>query len=240
MPAPGPPLPPPPLLLGPPPELEAPTPPPIAPTDAFPPPVPPGPEAEPPGPPPPPPPPPPGSANELVRARPEPPGPPPEGPPPLMAPSAGPGLGARAAWANPAAASAAASPGLRPLPGRAVRAPAPAQRPPRGTPGDEVPLPSASLSPPLTRKARREMEFSGPQSTWRGGGGGREAYGSRCTPGNRVLGNIIGLCQKPTTRKHLGKHSQSHRRTTQRQVTNSLKYLRNKVLAPPSLSSIQT
>lgn len=28
---------------------------------------------------------------------------------------------------------------FRPLPGRAVRAPAPAQRPPRGTPGDEVP-----------------------------------------------------------------------------------------------------
>lgn len=190
MPAPGPPLPPPPLPLGPPPELEAPTPPPIAPTDAFPPPVPPGPEAEPPGPPPPPPPPPPGSANELVRARPEPPGPPPEGPPPLMAPSAGPGRGARAAWAAPAAASAAASPGLRPLPGRAVRAPAPAQRPPRGTPGDEVPLRSASLSPPSTRTARREMGFSRPQ------GGGPD--GSRCTSGNIVLGNVIRLCQKTT------------------------------------------
>lgn len=235
MPAPGPPLPPPPLPLGPPPELEAPTPPPIAPTDAFPPAVPPGPEAEPPGPPPPPPPPPPGSANELVRARPEPPGPPPEGPPPLMAPSAGPGRGARAAWAAPAAASAAASPGLRPLPGRAVRAPAPAQRPPRGTPGDEVPLPSASLSPPSTRTARREMEFSSPRSLCPLGAG---CDGSRCTPGNRVLGNVTRLCQKPTW-KHLEKHNQSHTLTTQREKVGPLGYLRKEVLATPILNSIQ-
>ncbi|XP_029425904.1 atherin-like [Nannospalax galili] len=81
-----------------------------------------------------------------------------------MAPSAGPGRGARAASA---AAATAASPGLRPLPGRAVRAPAPAQRPPRGTPGDAVCLPSASRSPPSTRTARREMEsaeLQGPQN----------------------------------------------------------------------------
>lgn len=157
MPALGPPLPPPPLPLGPPPELEAPTPPPMAPTDAFPPLLPPGPEAEPPGPPPPPPPPPPGSAKELVRGRPEPTGTPAEGAPPLMAPSAGPGRGARAARA---AAAAAASPGLRPLPGRAAWAPAPAQRSPLGTPGDAVRLPSAPLSPPSARSrvARREME----------------------------------------------------------------------------------
>ncbi|XP_070279343.1 cuticle collagen 2C-like [Myotis yumanensis] len=86
-----------------------------------------------------PPPPRPCSANELVRARPEPPGPPPEGAPPLKVLSAG--CGARAARA------AAASPGLRPLPGHAARALAPAQRlPPTGPeaepPGPPAPQPS--------------------------------------------------------------------------------------------------
>ncbi|KAL6083643.1 hypothetical protein STEG23_027634 [Scotinomys teguina] len=38
-------------------------------------------------------------------------------------------------------------------------------------------------------------------------GSGRD--GSYCTSGNRVLGNVIRLCQK-TAMKHFGKHSQNH------------------------------
>lgn len=155
--APNPPLPPPPLPLGPPrssrpPRLC------MAPTDVFPPPLPPGPGPNP-GPPPPPPPPPPGSANELVRARPEPPGRRPRQRHRSWRRAQARGRGLEAARLPPHCCRAAASPGLRPLPGRAqlgLRLRPSARREARW-----------ECSPPATRRRRRSRPSQ--RAAWHAG-----------------------------------------------------------------------